>query len=239
MKSFIKRNGDFFRVLAAFVSAELCSLILLIICSFFGYSYTFRMISNVVCILGVNAVVFLLFSKGVSLPEKSERFSRLELPAFFLTAVLLSCVAKLLTNPHSVSEGSGTPTMSVDILYAIYILLLAPVAEEIAFRGAVLTMLRSRSNIVAALASAAVFSLYHMSLSQIPYTFVLGFFLALIALRSGGLLPCILVHIANNALTLAVGWWEPLGGIVNFVLPLLGGISLLWLIITKRLFTRD
>jgi membrane protease YdiL (CAAX protease family) len=89
-----------------------------------------------------------------------------------------------LVFPQDNSAGS-VPEGGDLLLYAAYTLVLAPVTEELAFRGAVLSRLaRSFGANSAALVSAVFFAAYHLDVSQMLYTFVLGYFLALLAQRS-------------------------------------------------------
>ncbi len=238
MTNFAKRNEDLFRVLAAFIAAQLLGAVLMYLLAGFGSGYAYNLTINIICVLGVNAVVFLLFCGGVKLPEKADSYSRTEPVAFLFAAVFLSCMAGMLAKLLSGSGGGSASLGGAElVMYVVYTVLLAPITEEIAFRGAVLTALSQRGRLVSAAISAALFAAYHMSLAQLPYTFVLGVFLALLARRSGSLLPCILVHMANNLLTVAVGLYQPLGRVVDIALPILGTISLLWLIFTRRLIS--
>lgn len=78
--------------------------------------------------------------------------------------------------------------------------IMAPVAEEILFRGVVLDGLKSGfSTLVAALVCGALFSLYHQNPVQTAYQFCCGVAYALLAVRAGSVLPTILAHFLNNA----------------------------------------
>ncbi len=86
--------------------------------------------------------------------------------------------------------------------------LLAPVTEEVFFRGLLFPMLRSRFGVaLGVIVSGALFSLVH-ALGSPPEAlivlFVLGAGLSLLYLRTGSLLPCIGLHALNNAIAFAV-----------------------------------
>jgi membrane protease YdiL (CAAX protease family) len=82
---------------------------------------------------------------------------------------------------------------------------LPAVCEELVFRGAVARGLATRLPLpLAALASAAVFSAYHMSIVQALPTFVLGTLLAMIAVRGASIIPAMLAHAVNNAMAILV-----------------------------------
>src|SRR5215210_608473 len=86
--------------------------------------------------------------------------------------------------------------------------MLAPIAEEIFFRGLLFPMLRSRFGLAAGvLGTGALFSVVH-ALGSPPEAlivlFALGAGLCLLYLRTGSLLPCIGLHALNNAIAFAV-----------------------------------
>jgi uncharacterized protein len=86
--------------------------------------------------------------------------------------------------------------------------LLAPLAEEVFFRGFLFPIMRARFGVVAGvIVTGALFSLVH-ALGSPPEAlivlFVLGAGLCLLYLRTGSLLPCIGLHALNNAIAFAV-----------------------------------
>ncbi len=233
------RLKDLLMVLAAFVVAQLAGLLLVSVLSGIVQGYWYALLVNAVCILGVNVVVYLILCGRPELYRKAENYSRIEPIAFLVTGVFLSCVAVFflkLVFPQDNSAGS-VPEGGDLLLYAAYTLVLAPVTEELAFRGAVLSRLaRSFGANSAALVSAVFFAAYHLDVSQMLYTFVLGYFLALLAQRSGSLVICILVHAGNNLITLAAGLWKEFSAVLDICLPVIGTAGLIWLAATGRLF---
>jgi membrane protease YdiL (CAAX protease family) len=81
------------------------------------------------------------------------------------------------------------------------VLALVPaLCEEILVRGAIARGLRPRLGLFgAALLSSIYFAALHGSLARLPITFLLGIVLAVATLRSGSLVPAILIHAGNNA----------------------------------------
>lgn len=81
------------------------------------------------------------------------------------------------------------------------------IAEELAFRGVVLTALcavfRERT---AVLVSAMLFAIIHVSPIGFIHLTLLGVLLGAARLRTGSLWPCIAIHIAYNALVLSLQW---------------------------------
>ena len=78
--------------------------------------------------------------------------------------------------------------------------LLAPLAEEIVFRGAVLrTLLTSMKPWTAIAVSALIFGAIHMNPAQIPFAFLAGILLGWMYWRTGSILPGMAYHWANNS----------------------------------------
>ncbi len=79
--------------------------------------------------------------------------------------------------------------------------LLAPLSEEIVFRGAILrTLLTSMKPWTAILISAFIFGLIHMNPVQIPFAFLAGILLGWMYWRTGSILPGMAYHWANNSI---------------------------------------
>jgi len=92
------------------------------------------------------------------------------------------------------------PSHGVVALTGFAVVVLAPLAEEFVFRGVLYTGLRrSFGPVLAAVASAAVFSAIHQSAYGAVALFGLGFGMALLYERSGSLASPIAVHAAFNA----------------------------------------
>lgn len=88
------------------------------------------------------------------------------------------------------------------ILLVISVVILAPVAEELLFRGLVLRAIERRAgSVVAVVGSGALFGLVHFQLLQLPVLALLGMILAVVTVRSGRLGPAIVAHMAFNGLT--------------------------------------
>jgi len=78
---------------------------------------------------------------------------------------------------------------------------MAPLAEEIAFRGYLLSALRTRLPPRAAIAASAVlFASMHLDPVRFPAVLFLGLFLGWLAWRSGSIWPAVAAHAVNNGL---------------------------------------
>lgn len=83
----------------------------------------------------------------------------------------------------------------------------APIAEEIFFRGFVLAGLRPRYGWQrAAVISSALFALIHLIPTAIIPIFILGYIFAYLYHRSNSIWPAILMHSATNALALGAAY---------------------------------
>jgi membrane protease YdiL (CAAX protease family) len=79
----------------------------------------------------------------------------------------------------------------------------APIVEELIFRGLILQGFRRNYNaFTAVLMSALLFALFHLNPWQFPATFVLGLLLGYIMIRTNSIILAILGHSINNFLVL-------------------------------------
>ncbi len=80
---------------------------------------------------------------------------------------------------------------------------IAPIAEEVFFRGFVYAGLRARLGVAAAVLVASLFfTILHLSVEFFIPLFALGIFLTLLYEMTGSLFPGILLHATNNAIAL-------------------------------------
>ncbi|HEX3317463.1 MAG TPA: type II CAAX endopeptidase family protein [Solirubrobacteraceae bacterium] len=109
-------------------------------------------------------------------------------------------------------DGSSGPPVIVGATLAIAVL--APICEEIFFRGVMFGSLRRWKGVwVAATITAVVFSAGHLEFSPVIFAdrLIAGFVWCLVYARTGRLLPGMMAHAANNAVVigLLLGWdWQ-------------------------------
>jgi len=89
-----------------------------------------------------------------------------------------------------------------------------PIAEEMVFRGAILRCLiesarsksgldakaRRRNKAIAVAVSALAFGLVHVYPAQVVNAFLMGLLLGYLYTRTGSILPCVVLHCANNVI---------------------------------------
>tara|TARA_Y100000589_G_C27197689_1_gene647727 strand:- start:1669 stop:3015 length:1347 start_codon:yes stop_codon:yes gene_type:complete len=125
------------------------------------------------------------------------------IPFVLLTSLLMESLIK--------NQAGSNPLLEIvlnnnnNIAFSILFLtttILAPVFEEIIFRGVLLPILsRDFGRIYGILISSFVFALAHLSLSELPPLFILGIGLAATRLISGRLFSSIVMHSLWNGLT--------------------------------------
>lgn len=146
------------------------------------------------------AMVLLALGSGVVLSEVDNAFRwLLPMPKWF---------AELMADLFVAEDRFGSLFFTV--------VLVAPVTEELLFRGIILRGLLGRFRPWTAIVlSATLFAFMHMNPWQLIPPFALGLMFGWFYLRTGSLWPCIAGHALNNFLFLIVtqapfGLWEPL-----------------------------
>jgi hypothetical protein len=126
---------------------------------------------------------------------------------YIAAAVFAALVVKPEQEDIAGELGVNDPSIIVAASAIALIAVVAPISEELFFRGMVFSGLRSTMSLwPAALVSGLVFGLPHAitgPLAVIPLT-GLGAALAWLYERTGSLWPCVFAHVVNNSLALAV-----------------------------------
>ena len=127
-------------------------------------------------------------------------------------SLLLNSGTQILSTlfPSITSSGNSTLNAAFDQLFSsapgiVSIILIAPIAEEIAFRGMVFGVLRQKLALpVALIVQAVIFGVFHGNIAQGLMAFGLGCLLAWVYLRSGSIICAMLVHFAFNGTTVLI-----------------------------------
>ena len=92
--------------------------------------------------------------------------------------------------------------MSRNSFGVLSIALLAPILEELLFRGAIQGLLQDtlKNPWKAIVISSLIFGIVHMNPAQIPFAFLLGMMFGWLYYRTGSLLPGIVGHVLNNSI---------------------------------------
>jgi CAAX protease family protein len=116
--------------------------------------------------------------------------------------------------PDSLGVEESTAAL---VAVCVLVTVIAPIAEEVLFRGFMFGALRNwRGPVVAALITGVLFGAIHAGSAEVAYLVplaLLGVLLALLRWRTGSLLPCMMVHAFNNSIAFGVtaadwGAWQ-------------------------------
>lgn len=153
-------------------------------------------------------------------------YSRLEMPLLFPAMIFAGSAATLLTQLiakladslfstgeiKDAFEGIAPETGGNCLIFFVFVCIIGPVCEEIIFRKLLLVPLRALGDGFAVLATAVVFGAYHGNLDQFPYAAAVGVFLALAAVRSGSVIPPLILHVVNNVFVMLSSYTEAFFG---------------------------
>ncbi len=89
--------------------------------------------------------------------------------------------------------------MIANIILALYMVIIAPITEELHCRGFVMNILSPVNTKFALIASSLLFGIMHGNFNQIFNGFILGLLLGYIAMKSGSLKYSIIAHMVANA----------------------------------------
>lgn len=105
-----------------------------------------------------------------------------------------------------VNLDSFTPPTSVltFIIYFVNTALVAPILEEILFRGIILQSLRKYGNFIAIFISSLLFGILHENFVQTPFAFVVGLALGIAVIETGSVITSIIMHFVINSLSVVI-----------------------------------
>lgn len=167
--------------------------------------------STLIAYLGAFLIVFIRRDKKQIVTEIQHNHNKMTfsvfmkiLAVFMMVAVAGSLVAEgieALLNlfGYTMSEGvlDMVSTAATTLPLFIYANFMAPVIEEIIFRGEFLGSLKQYGKLFAIIISSLLFGVMHGNFMQIPNAFLVGLVLAYIAMEYS-LKWAILIHIINN-----------------------------------------
>lgn len=124
---------------------------------------------------------------------------------FVLSAILLFLFARFLPGVdlnQGQSVGFGNINTSFEMILAfLTLIIMAPIAEEVLFRGYLLGAMKQKvGNVASVIIVSLVFAFAHGSVNVGIDTFALSVLLCTVRLTSGSIWPSILLHAAKNSL---------------------------------------
>jgi len=117
--------------------------------------------------------------------------------AAFIT-VFMSTAAGITPSMPDFSPPLGRTEI---IIYLISLSVIPAVFEELLCRGAIMQSLRRFGDPFALVVSSILFAMMHRNFLQGPNAFLAGLVLGYFTLRSGSLIPAIIMHFINNLVT--------------------------------------
>lgn len=133
--------------------------------------------------------------------------------ALLLVAVLRVLLGHPVLDPTAALLAADG-TVGLLVLGVLVIAVVAPLVEELIFRGVMAEAFRSRGWWEAVIVSMIAFSLVHLRLAQLRYYMLLGIALAVVYLRRG-LIGSIATHAAFNGVLLVVALAATHGPVVD------------------------
>lgn len=156
----------------------------------------------------------------------------------YMAQILVDCVLALVrplfreTFENYDSLVSNVTGAQSSWLLILSVILLAPIGEELLFRGVIMNYAkRCMPAIVAIILQAALFGLYHGNIVQIIYAFVMGIVLGIVALRLGSIVYSIILHMAVNISIFLVPQFIYTNNTATIISCIISGIALIVLLI--------
>lgn len=116
--------------------------------------------------------------------------------------------------------GLGETPLAMAVMY-LYSCIIAPVTEEMMFRGMLLKVFSRANQRFAIFATAFFFGLAHGNIPQFILAFVMGIFLAQVTMKHNSIIPAIVVHIFVNVFSTVFSHFSDAGETVATVVMLL------------------
>ncbi|MBU3199891.1 CPBP family intramembrane metalloprotease [Clostridium estertheticum] len=121
--------------------------------------------------------------------------------------------------PNFISQAFGEMSIS-PIIMILTIAVIAPIYEEVIFRGILLKGMANKMDPnLALIISALIFALVHMNIPQGINAFLLGLIIGAIYLRSNSIYLCIFAHFINNSVGITIsGSFQLLSGKYSMII---------------------
>jgi membrane protease YdiL (CAAX protease family) len=156
---------------------------------------------------------------------------------WLLTAIYVSLVGQP-DQQELTRDLKDEQSLAALIAYGLLLAFVAPLAEELFFRGFTYGVLREKLGIGwGAVATGLVFGLVHVAGSPIETVgvlIILGVLLCLLYQQTGSLLPCIALHAINNGISFAATKSVPWPGAVLIVVASAGAAVAVAGAVTRR-----
>ncbi len=161
-----------------------------------------------------SALIAAFFYKIISRRKLSSNLTNSRVPMNkLIPMVLLGMGAAMLANQlaamfdsnisffelkNSVSMTTSTHSVPEMILYVISTAFMPAFAEELAFRGIFMNVMRKYGDAFAIISSSVLFGAMHGNTTQIVFAFTLGLIFAFVDCKANSIVPSIIIHFLNN-----------------------------------------
>ena len=226
-----------------------------LVCYFFLYqllcTYGFQLLFHALNIGGNHATIYasavalvvsgllmiahLLFFRYASFKSEDGSFTSFKTILLCLPLVIASLLAS-----NIIGELLELPNIYEDLFYSLSrnvfgflsIALIAPIAEEMLFRGGIEGFLLRRKikPIIAILVSAIIFGVIHANPAQIFFATILGIIFGWMYYRTGSILPSVVGHVLNNTVSVSVMATSPIEDMSKTTAETIG-LTATWLLL--------
>jgi len=148
----------------------------------------------------------------------TNNFKKINFEIIFITLITAVSLSIIILNINSliISPDYENPILETafkgNVLGIIFALLIAPIFEEVIFRGIILGGLKKNYSIIAALMiSALLFSISHFTLVQLVPTFIAGLYFGYIYYKSDSLILSMFAHFSYNLLPIIIVQFQEIG----------------------------
>ena len=125
--------------------------------------------------------------------------------AIYASLAVNDVLMKYGYNTYIDQSGIGSTVLGT-VIMNLYTCVIAPITEEIFFRGMLLKVFSKANQRFAIFSTAVFFGLAHGNIPQFLLAFMLGVFLAHITMKHSSIIPSIIVHIFINTFSTVFGF---------------------------------
>ena len=173
--------------------------------AFTGTESTTNTVGITMVLSGIAMIWHLIHFKYVkfnlkSFSEVSGKTIGLSIPLILAGMIFINLCSEFLGLPDMMQDTFRA--MSRNVFGIISIAIMAPLVEELLFRGAIQGHLQRKGMkpLYAILIASAVFGIVHMNPIQIPFAFAIGLIFGWLYYRTGSVVPGMIGHFINNSI---------------------------------------
>ena len=161
-----------------------------------------------------SSLIAAFFYRIISRRRLSDNFSKSHVkPGKLIPMILIGMGGAMLANQlaaifdsnislfhleNTVSQTTSTQSVPEMILYIISTAVMPALAEELAFRGVFMNVMRKYGDAFAIISSSVLFGAMHGNTTQIIFAFSLGLIFAYMDCKANSIVPSVIIHFANN-----------------------------------------